>query len=293
MIRIAENIPGYRMEKNRMNTKRIGIVVKTDEKAEKKAKELEQRLGSLCCVIDVRHSKSSNIPEDLMCLIVLGGDGTFLSAARFIEHRNIPLMGVKFGEVGFLAETTEENLYKAVDLLLEGKYMIQLRSRLDIKVVRDNQQVIDVDVLNDAVINKSALSRLASCAVYIDSTYLTTYRADGLIVGTPTGSTAYSLAAGGPVVHPSVPSIILTPICPFTLTNRPLIIPDSAFIEIRLEGSPENMVLTLDGQEGFEMDPGDRIFIKKSRNDIKMISFEEQSYFKVLKTRLKWSGGRS
>jgi|JFJP01.1.fsa_nt_gi NAD+ kinase len=293
MIRIAENIPGYRMEKNRMNTKRIGIVVKTDEKAEKKAKELKQRLGSLCCVIDVRHSKSSNIPEDLMCLIVLGGDGTFLSAARFIEHRNIPLMGVKFGEVGFLAETTEENLYKAVDLLLEGKYMIQLRSRLDIKVVRDNQQVIDVDVLNDAVINKSALSRLASCAVYIDSTYLTTYRADGLIVGTPTGSTAYSLAAGGPVVHPSVPSIILTPICPFTLTNRPLIIPDSAFIEIRLEGSPENMVLTLDGQEGFEMDPGDRIFIKKSRNDIKMISFEEQSYFKVLKTRLKWSGGRS
>jgi NAD+ kinase len=114
-----------------------------------------------------------------------------------------------------------------------------------------------------------------------------------LIVGTPTGSTAYSLAAGGPVVHPSVPSIILTPICPFTLTNRPLIIPDSALIEIRLEGSPENMVLTLDGQEGFEMDPGDRIFIKKSRNDIRMISFEDQSYFKVLKTRLKWSGGRS
>ncbi|MFA5902984.1 MAG: NAD(+)/NADH kinase [Desulfobacula sp.] len=276
-----------------MNTKRIGLVVKNDERAEKKAAELEKRLGTRCVVIDFRHSRSSDIPDDLMCLIVLGGDGTFLSAARFIENRNIPIMGVKFGEVGFLAETTEDNLSNAIDLLMEGKYMIQLRSRLDIKVVRNDQQVIDVDVLNDAVINKSALSRLASCAVYIDSTYLTTYRADGLIVGTPTGSTAYSLAAGGPVVHPSVPSIILTPICPFTLTNRPLIIPDSAFIEIRLEGSPENMVLTLDGQEGFEMDPGDRIFIKKSRNDIRMISFEEQSYFKVLKTRLKWSGGRS
>ncbi len=273
--------------------KRIGLVVKNDDRAEKKAAELEKRLGTQCVVIDFRRSRSSDIPDDLMCLIVLGGDGTFLSAARFIEHRNIPLMGVKFGEVGFLAETTEENLSKTVDLLLEGKYMIQLRTRLDIKVVRNNQKVIDVDVLNDAVINKSALSRLASCAVYIDSTYLTTYRADGLIVGTPTGSTAYSLAAGGPVVHPSVPSIILTPICPFTLTNRPLIIPDSMLIEIRLEGSPENMVLTLDGQEGFEMDPGDRIFIKKSRNDIKMISFEDQSYFKVLKTRLKWSGGRS
>jgi len=276
-----------------MTTKRIGLVVKNDDKAEKTALELEKRLGNQCVIIDIQHSKNSNIPGDLLCMVVLGGDGTFLSAARFIENLEIPLMGVKFGEVGFLAETTEDNLLSAVTSLFEGKYLIQRRTRLDIKVVRGNKQIIDVDVLNDAVINKSALSRLASCAVYIDSSYLTTYRADGLIVGTPTGSTAYSLAAGGPVVHPAVPSIILTPICPFTLTNRPLIIPDSAKIEIRLEGSPEDMILTLDGQEGFEMDPGDRIFIKKSRNDIRMISFEDQSYFKVLKTRLKWSGGRS
>jgi NAD+ kinase len=276
-----------------MNTKRIGLVIKNDGQAEKKARELEKRLKSQCVVIDVRHSENTDIPDDLLCMIVLGGDGTFLSAARFIEDRDIPLMGVKFGEVGFLAETTEDKLDEAITLVLKGKYTIQKRARLDIKVVRNTAQIIDVDVLNDAVINKSALSRLASCAVYIDSTYLTTYRADGLIVGTPTGSTAYSLAAGGPVVHPAVPSIILTPICPFTLTNRPLIIPDSTRIEIRLEGSPEDMILTLDGQEGFEMDPGDKIFIKKSKNDIKMISFEDQSYFKVLKTRLKWSGGRS
>ncbi len=276
-----------------MESKRIGLVIKNDHKAEKKARELETRLGSQCVVIDVQHSRNTDIPEDLSCMVVLGGDGTFLSAARFIENRDIPLMGVKFGEVGFLAETTEDNLCDAITSVLDGKYLIQKRARLNIKVVRDNRQIIDVDVLNDAVINKSALSRLASCAVYIDSTYLTTYRADGLIVGTPTGSTAYSLAAGGPVVHPAVPSIILTPICPFTLTNRPLIIPDSAKIEIRLEGSPEDMILTFDGQEGFEMDPGDKIFIKKSGNDIKMISFEDQSYFKVLKTRLQWSGGRS
>jgi len=276
-----------------MNTKRIGLVIKNDEKAQKKARELEKRIGDQCVVIDVRNSKNKDIPDDLLCMIVLGGDGTFLSAARFIENLKIPLMGVKFGEVGFLAETTEDNLNKAITLMLEGKYTIQKRTRLDIKVVRGNEQIIDVDVLNDAVINKSALSRLASCAVYLDSTYLTTYRADGLIVATPTGSTAYSLAAGGPVVYPAVPSIILTPICPFTLTNRPLIIPDSTRIEIRLEGSPEDIILTLDGQEGFEMDPKDKIFIKKSRNDIKMISFEDQSYFKVLKTRLKWSGGRS
>lgn len=276
-----------------MDKKRIGLVVKNDAKAEKKARELEKLLGSQSIVIDAHNAENTDIPNDLLCMIVLGGDGTFLSAARFIEDRDIPLMGVKFGEVGFLAETTEENLSQALARLLEGKYLIQKRTRLDIKVVRDGKQIIDVDVLNDAVINKSALSRLASCAVYLDSNYLTTYRADGLIVATPTGSTAYSLAAGGPVVNPQVPSIVLTPICPFTLTNRPLIIPDSTKIEIRLEGSPEDIVLTLDGQEGFEMNPQDKIFIKKSRNDIKMISFDDQSYFNVLKTRLKWSGGRS
>ncbi|WP_300457283.1 NAD(+)/NADH kinase [Desulfobacula sp.] len=276
-----------------MSAKRIGLVIKNDEPAEKKARELEKWLGNQCIVIDIQRSDLSDIPDDLLCLVILGGDGTFLSVARFIEDRNIPLMGVKFGEVGFLAETTEDNLYQAVTSVMEGKHFIENRTRLDVKVMRDNEQIVDVDVLNDAVINKSALSRLASCAVYLDSTYLTTYRGDGLIIGTPTGSTAYSLAAGGPVVHPSVPSIILTPICPFTLTNRPLLIPDTTKIEIRLEGSPEDMILTLDGQEGFEMDPGDKIYIKKSRNDIQMISFEDQSYYKVLKTRLKWSGGRS
>ncbi len=276
-----------------MDKRQIGLVIKNDHRAQEKARELEKRLGSQCVVIDVHKGNKSDIPDNLLCMIVLGGDGTFLSAARFIEDKDIPLMGVKFGEVGFLAETMEDGLDNALAFILGGKYLIRKRSRVNIKVVRNGDQIVDVDVLNDAVINKSALSRLASCAVYLDSTYLTTYRADGLIVGTPTGSTAYSLAAGGPVVHPDVPSIILTPICPFTLTNRPLIIPDTTKIEILLEGSPEDMILTLDGQEGFEMDSGDKIFVEKSKNDIKMISFEEQSYFKVLKTRLKWSGGRT
>jgi len=273
--------------------KRIGLVVKNDDRAIQTALALEQRLGSQCVIIDVHEGPKEAIPSDLLCMIVLGGDGTFLSAARFIEHRNIPLMGVKFGDVGFLAETMENDLNHALALVMEGRFLIRKRNRINIRVIRDTKEIVDVDVLNDAVINKSALSRLASCAVYLDDTYLTTYRADGLIVATPTGSTAYSLAAGGPVVHPAVPSIVLTPICPFTLTNRPLIIPDNTRIEIRLEGSPEDMILTLDGQEGFEIDSGDKIFVAKSTHDIQMISFEEQSYFKVLKTRLKWSGGRT
>lgn len=276
-----------------MTRGRVGIVIKDDDDAKEKSRELIRHLGDRCVVIDTQSPKKGPLPADLICLIVLGGDGTFLSVARFIENSGIPLMGVKFGEVGFLAETTEEHLYGAVEAVFRGEYIIRERSRLDIKVVRDGKRVIDVDVLNDAVINKAALSRLTSCAVYIDDTYLTTYRADGLIVATPTGSTAYSLAAGGPVVHPAVPCITLTPICPFTLTNRPLLIPDNTRVEIRLEGSPEDMILTLDGQECFQMDPRDRIYIKKSRNNIRMISFEDHSYFKVLKTRLHWSGGRS
>ena len=276
-----------------MTQQRIGLVIKNEDHAQDKARDLIQKLGDQCVVIDTQAQEKAPIPDDLICIIVLGGDGTFLSVARHIENSGIPLMGVKFGEVGFLAETTEEHLYDAVKAVFKGEYIIRERSRLNIKVARKDEIIIDVDVLNDAVINKAALSRLASCAVHLDDIYLTTYRADGLIVATPTGSTAYSLAAGGPVVHPAVPSIILTPICPFTLTNRPLLIPDQTRVEIRLEGSPEDMILTLDGQEGFQIDPGDKVYVKKSQNSIRMISFEEQSYFKVLKTRLQWSGGRS
>ncbi|MEE4363255.1 MAG: NAD(+)/NADH kinase [Desulfotignum sp.] len=276
-----------------MEKKRIGIFVKPQDDAQKKAGELVKKFGDKVIIIDSRQSADTRLPDDMICVLVLGGDGTFLSAARLIGERDIPLLGTKFGEVGFLAIILEEHLYGALEHVFKGAYIIHRRARLNIRLVRGDVTLADVDVLNDAVINKSALSRLASCAVYLDNIYLTTFRADGLIVATPTGSTAYSLAAGGPVVHPAVPSIILTPICPFTLTNRPLLIPDTTAIEIRLEDRPEDIVLTLDGQEGFEMGPDDRIFISKSPHDVKLIAFEEQSYFKVLKTRLHWSGGRS
>ena len=269
---------------------RIGIFVKHQEDAWDTARALVHQLGDRGVILD---NALPSLPEDLICILVLGGDGTFLSAARLVGTRNIPLLGVKFGEVGFLAITLEDHLQEVLEKVFKKQYLIHERARLNIRLVREDAVLADVDVLNDMVINKSALSRLASCAVYLDNVYLTTFRADGLIVATPTGSTAYSLAAGGPVVHPAVPSIILTPICPFTLTNRPLIIPDTTAIEIRLEDSPEDIVLTLDGQEGFDMDPKDRIFVSKSPHAVQMISFEPDSYYKVLKTRLHWSGGRS
>ncbi|MFO7885202.1 MAG: NAD(+)/NADH kinase [Desulfobacteraceae bacterium] len=271
----------------------IGIVVKNDEKAEKKAAELKQWLSRKGVKVIFADNFDSPLPaSDFLCIIVLGGDGTFLSAARLSGNREIPLMGIKFGEVGFLAETTESHLYDAVSALLAGNFKVEERMCLNVSVIRRKEEIASKDVLNDVVINKSALSRLAYIAVYINSNYLTTYKADGLIVGTPTGSTAYSLAAGGPVIHPGVPGIVLTPICPFTLTNRPLIVSDTSEIEIRLEGDPTDIVLTFDGQEGLDIDSRDRIIVRKSATAVKMISFSEQNYFNVLKARLMWSGGR-
>jgi len=273
--------------------KQLGLVVKNDPKAIETCDTIKAYLGDRCRVIDISRKPDPDQMKDLFCIIVLGGDGTFLSAARSTLESDLPLMGIKFGEVGFLAETLEDEIIPAVDDVLEGKYTVEYRTRLQVLVQNNDTTRISVDVLNDAVINKSALSRLAYCDVFVDQYYLTTYKADGLIVGTPTGSTAYSLAAGGPVIHPAVPGIILTPICPFTLTNRPLILPDYMTIEIRIKENPTDIFLTCDGQEGLDVGSSDRIIIQKSPTPLKMVCLNEQSYFSVLKARLMWSGGKS
>lgn len=272
---------------------RIGLLVKRDERAQDKARKLEKWLNDRGAkVLFVDNTTPPGILKGLLCLIVLGGDGTFLSAARLVGSNQVPLMGIKFGEVGFLAETVEGQLFEAVQAVLENRFTIEKRMRLEVKVERDGEIISCVDVLNDLVLTKGALSRLAYCGVEINGNYLTTYKADGLIVATPTGSTAYSLAAGGPVIHPAVPGIILTPICPFTLTNRPLIIPETSLVVLGLDGDPTDIVLTFDGQEGLDITGRDRIIVQKSDNPVAMISLSDQSYFKVLKARLMWSGGR-
>ena len=186
---------------------RIGLVVKRDERAQKKAQVLELWLIDKGVeVVFVDDKTPGEIFFSLFCVIVLGGDGTFLSAARFVGSKNIPLMGIKFGEVGFLAETIEDHLFEAMGAVLEKRFTLEERMRLTVSVERDGRIISSVDVLNDLVLTKGALSRLAYCGVEINGNYLTTYKADGLIVATPTGSTAYSLAAGGPVIHPAVPA---------------------------------------------------------------------------------------
>ncbi len=285
-----------------VSAKKIGIVVKADPEAGKKADELESWLRSKN--VDVIRKESSppnqwrpkkaapDAPADLSCIIVLGGDGTFLSAVRWIGNQNIPILGVKFGDIGFLAETAEDRLFSVVECILKNKFTTQPRMRLRVKVIRRGKERAAETVLNDVVINKGALARLASIDTYINGHYLTTYRADGLIVSTPTGSTAYSLAAGGPVIHPEVPGIIMTPICPFTLTNRPLIVPDSSKIEIRLEERSSDIMLTFDGQEGLEINDKDTIVVSKGPHPVHMITVPDQDYFDVLKAKLRWSGGR-
>jgi NAD+ kinase len=282
--------------------KKIGLVVKLDEEARKKAEEFEKWLKDQDVHVVRKenppgHRLFSGLPEttappDLFCIFVLGGDGTFLSAARWVGAREIPVMGVKFGEVGFLAETTEDNLYSAARAILKNEFVCTPRMRLKVRVMRDGDLFLNETVLNDVVINKGALARLANIETCIDDHYLTTYRADGLVIATPTGSTAYSLAAGGPIVHPSVPSIIMTPICPFTLTNRPLILPDTAKIKLKLAKKTSDIMLTFDGQAGLEINERDEIMIEKDGYPLQMITLPGQHYFDVLKAKLRWSGGR-
>ena len=283
--------------------KTIGLVVKADAKASEKADELERWLQSKG--VDVIRKKTTapgrkntlkvpkSAPPDLFCVFVLGGDGTFLSAVRWIGNSNIPILGFKFGEVGFMAEVAEESLFSAAEMILKEEFTLKPRMRLDVQVKREGKVVAHETVLNDVVINKGALARLARIDTYIDESYLTTYSADGLIIATPTGSTAYSLAAGGPVIHPEVPGIVMTPICPHTLTNRPLILPEDVSIKIKLDKGSSDMMLTFDGQVGLEINGRDEILVTKGRQPIHIMRIPGLQYFDILKAKLRWSGGRS
>lgn len=282
----------------------IGLYVKKDAQARRSAATLDQWLAARGCTVIRQDSLTPPsgapstpcagpcAPENLDCIVVLGGDGTFLSAVRWIGRQQIPIMGVKFGEVGFLAETTEDQLLGAVQLVLENRYAIRERMLLSVSVVRDGQTGMKGTVFNDIVINNGPLARLADIETHVDHHYLTTFRADGLIIATPTGSTAYSLAAGGPVIHPEVDGIIMTPICPFTLTNRPLIIPDGACIELRLGNPSVDIMLTMDGQAGCTVTGEDTVRICKDDHSVQMITLPDHNYYDILKAKLHWSGGR-
>ncbi|MBW2601051.1 MAG: NAD(+)/NADH kinase [Deltaproteobacteria bacterium] len=283
--------------------KRIGIVVKAQEEAIEKANQLESWLKekglevltrqNIPAPITSNHCLIKNIdkaPSDLSCIVVLGGDGTFISAVRWIQDTMIPVLGVNLGAFGFLTEASAERIFPIMEEIINADYVTEERILLSAEVLRQGKTVACQTVLNDVVVNKEALARIAHIHVYVDDDYLTTFKADGLIVATPTGSTAYSLSAGGPIVHPCLKTIILTPICPFTLINRPLMLPDTVTIKINVEKRDSNIFLTFDGQVGLHITHQDTIIVKKAPHTINMIKIPEQNYYELLKSKLSWSG---
>ncbi|MFC1718560.1 NAD(+)/NADH kinase [Candidatus Poribacteria bacterium] len=225
-------------------------------------------------------------------LIVFGGDGTLLSVARLPGAGNLPILAVNLGSLGFLTEVTLDELYPALTKVLKGDFQLDERMMLRATLRRENGGKIEAQsvALNDAVISREPFSRMISLESYIDGEHVATYRSDGLIVATPSGSTAYSLSAWGPIVHPSLSAFILTPICPHTLTIRPYIAPAESRISIIVRSTDSNAMLTIDGQEAFKIHPDSVVEIEKATETVRLIRSHKRSYYEVLKTKLKWGG---
>ena len=222
-------------------------------------------------------------------VVVLGGDGTLISVARLFSGRDVPILGVNLGSLGFLTEITVEELYTRLEKVLEGNPRVSERMMLEVTLHREGQEIEKCHVLNDMVINKGALARIVDLETKVNRHFLTTYKADGLIISTPTGSTGYSLSAGGPIIHPLMSCIVITPICPHTLTNRPIVVTDESIISITVASSfDEKVYLTLDGQVGFELREGDSVEVRKALETTALVMSKTRDYFELLRTKLKW-----
>ena len=250
---------------------------------ETEREQIEHQTG--CAVEEV---STDRLPEDVDLILVLGGDGTMIATARMLGDQEVPVLGVNYGGLGYLAEFRIEELFNALESILSDNYRLDKRVMLAIELLRDGTLLTHSRVLNDVVINKSALARIIEIETYFNGQFVNSFRADGLIVSTPTGSTAYNLSAGGPVIFPSMNAVVITPICPFTLSNRPIVVPDDAEIELLLKTDQEEVALTLDGQVGFPLKVNDRIAIRKSRTMFNLIQPSNRNYFDVLRDKLRW-----
>ncbi|HYY56896.1 MAG TPA: NAD(+)/NADH kinase [Pyrinomonadaceae bacterium] len=247
------------------------------------AERIEHETG---CSVETVESDSLGQSIDLM--VVLGGDGTMIATARMMGDAEVPVLGINYGSLGYLAEFKMEEMFPALEAILLGQYRLDPRVMLAAELFRGDEQLLHNRVLNDVVINKSALARIIEIEANLNSQFVNSFRADGLIVSTPTGSTAYNLSAGGPVIYPSMNAVVITPICPFTLSNRPIVVPDDALIELCLKTPDEEVALTLDGQVGFPMKEGDRVLIRKSRTTFNLVQPTSRNYFEVLRDKLRW-----
>ena len=279
--------------------RRIGVVLKTpSNEAADLARQLLvelERLG-LEPVIDRESAKRldssddidrESLPSAVDLVVVLGGDGTLLSVTRG-PIGGTPILGVNMGTLGFLTEHPADQLFPMLHAALEGRAQTVQRERLDVTVETPDRDPVTRCVLNDAVVNKSALARMLVMSVHVDGAFVSRFKADGLIVATPTGSTAYNLSAGGPILYPNLEVMVVTPICPHALTNRPIVLSMNSEIEIRLESHSEEVYLTLDGQQGFPLGTRDLVRIHRCKDPVHLITDTSRSYFQVLHRKLKW-----
>jgi len=238
------------------------------------------------CVIEV--VAEEELPQQVDLILVLGGDGTMIATARMLGNSEVPVIGINYGGLGYLAEFRIEELFTALESILAGDYKLEKRVVLAVELRRGDELVTKNRVLNDVVMNKSALARIIQIETYLNEQFVNSFRADGLIVSTPTGSTAYNLSAGGPIIFPTMNAVVITPICPFTLSNRPIVVPDDSVIEVRLMTEKEDVALTLDGQVGFPIQAHDRVVIRKSNTTFNLVQPKNRNYFDLLRDKLRW-----
>jgi NAD+ kinase len=230
----------------------------------------------------------NELPAQVDLLVVLGGDGTLLATARALNRKPVPILAVNLGGLGFLTVITREDLYPTLEAVLRGDYRTERRVQLEGELIRADEVIASFLALNDAVLNKGAIARILDFELRVDGKFVSTYKSDGLIVSTPTGSTAYSLAAGGPIIVPTVEAFIVTPICAHTLTNRPLVLPDTTKIEVVVKSQREAAYLSVDGQVGIAAYNDDLVRVRKSRSFVELIQPLKLGYFDVLQQKLKW-----
>lgn len=258
-----------------------GVKVYTDE-------ESCRLVGSDWCGSEIKVLDRLLLPDKVDIILVLGGDGTFLTVAKLIDKRPVPLLGINFGTLGFLTEISIDEIDQCIDRLLKGEFVIENRPVLRVKVVRRNGHVSIYRCVNEVAIKRDTLARIIEIEVKADGDYVTTFRGDGVIVATPTGSTAYSLSAGGPIIYPTLNAMLLTPVCPHTLTLRPLVLNGEVCLTASLKTESENVMVIFDGQEGIELRLGDLIEITRSPYDLLILRDPKKSYYQTLREKLKW-----
>lgn len=232
---------------------------------------------------------AEELRERVDLIVVLGGDGTLIHAASILEGAPIPIVGVNMGSLGFMTEVPVTETYRILEAVLRGDYEVDRRMKLDVRLSRgDGPPIVHGQVLNDVVISKGALARIADLEATLDGSLVTLYKADGIIVATPTGSTAYSLSADGPIVHPSLDVVVISPICPHTLTQRPIVVPPERPIHVELKSDNGEVFLTLDGQSGLAMRQGDRVSIRRSDDRVLLVKNPRLDYFSILREKLRW-----